>query len=277
MKAWGVFLLIFLHVIVFTVRGDMFCPQQQDFDYGGNIQWHGNGWTMSGSGGVHGLTAFNLLSGYVQFDMDTSAAQGGVNNNFYTSSPWKGLFPSYCDIQENDSPQCMEMDIVENNGNCLSQVTWHTWPNHNGDCDEAGCWGQAYASGSRTVKAEFSGDGNMVVSINGQVVDVSNPVPSNNAKAYVKQQTEDVGLQFHSSQWVGWVPAENSCPGGGWVDGSTFSISNLIVSGTVVQGKEPSRCQELDEQYYNSTMAALAHYQRLERKWKNATFGLRQN
>jgi hypothetical protein len=75
---------------------------------------------------VHGRQTFNLFGGYVEYGMDTLDAQGGINTNFYTSSPEKFYFPAYCDIQANDSPQYMEMDIVENNGNCISQTTWHT-------------------------------------------------------------------------------------------------------------------------------------------------------
>jgi len=231
-----------LSLLAFTAASaEMYCLNQNDFDSGGNIQWTSDGFTMTGSGGVHGKHAFNLLGGYVQFEIDTSGAQGGVNNNFYTSSPDKSYFPSYCDIQPNSSPQCMEMDIVENNGNCLSQTTWHTWPNQNGDCDEGGCWAQQYASGKRTMKAEFSSDGWMVTTINGQRLWVTNPTPSNNAKAYIAQQMAALGAQFHSTQWVGWVPSGN-CPGGGNVDGSTFSVSNVIVSGTIVQGSGATVC-----------------------------------
>jgi len=249
-------MFVALILLASLVNSEVYCPSQNDFDYSGNIQWSGNGWTINQSGGVHGKTAFNLLGGFVQFDIDTSGAKGGVNNNFYTSSPDRSNFPGYCDIQANDSPQCMEMDIVENNGNCLSQVTWHTWPNHNGDCDEGGCMGTAYASGRRTMRAEFSGDGFMVVTINGNRVWVTNPTPSSNAKAYVAQQTKNLGLQFHSTQWVGWVPGGN-CPGGSDVNDSSFSIKNLVISGSVVQGSEPTKCNDLEEKYYQSTMAAL--------------------
>lgn len=232
-----------------AASAEMYCPTQNDFTYGGNIQWSQDygtgtsGWTMTSSGGVHGKQTYNLLCGYVQFDMDTSRAHRGVNNNFYTSSPERSIFPNYCDIQENGNPQCMEMDIVENNGNCYSQTTWHTWPNHNGDCDEGGCWGGAWASGKRTVKAEFSCDGWMTVSMNGNQIWVTNPTPSNNAKNYVAQQMKSLGVMFHSTQWVGWVPQGGSCGDHGDANGSTFTVSNVIVSGTVVQGSEPNKCR----------------------------------
>lgn len=251
-------------LLLLAANADVFCPgNSRDFGGGGNIWWHDNGYTMKGSGGLHGKTAFNLLGGFVQFDMDTSGAQGGVNNNFYTTSPWKGLFPNYCDIQANGSPQCMEMDIVENNGNCISQVTWHTWPNHNGDCDEGGCWGKQYASGKRTMRAEFSSDGWMTTKINGGVVQINNPRPSDNAKQYVAKTTREVGLQFQSSQWVGWVPGGN-CPGGNNLDGSSFSVTNIIVSGTIVQGQTPTRCADLPEEDYLKIVDALEREKQFE-------------
>merc|ERR1712110_277868 len=40
--------------------------------------------------------------------------------------------------------------------------------------------------------------------------------------------------------WTGWVPG--SCGGGGNLDASTFSVSNLRITGKVVQGPEPTRC-----------------------------------
>merc|ERR1712232_171092 len=49
------------------------------------------------------------------------------------------------------------------------------------------------------------------------------------------------GAQIQSSQWVGWVPSGNNC-GRGDLGSSTFSIRNLRVSGTVVQGPQPSKC-----------------------------------
>ena len=52
-------------------------------------------------------TSYNLLGGYVEFQMDTTEATAATNTNFYTSSPDKCC--SYCDIQKNKSPQCMEM------------------------------------------------------------------------------------------------------------------------------------------------------------------------
>merc|ERR1712217_630852 len=146
-----------------------------------------------------------------------------------------------CDIQGVMKPTCMEMDIIENNGNCLAQTTWHTWANHDGDCDKGGCEGQLYRNGTTKIRAEFSADGWMTVYMDGTKVDVSHPVPSEKAHQYVHDTMASKGAQIQSSQWVGWVPSGN-CPGGGDLGGSTFSIKNIRVSGSIVQGREPARC-----------------------------------
>jgi hypothetical protein len=197
---------------------------------------------MTGAGGLGSRQTFNLLGGYVEFDMDTTYAHTGINNNFYTSSPSAGSL-EYCDIQDSTShPHCMEMDIIENNGNCLAQTTWHQWANHNGDCDQGGCWGQLPINGKFHVKAAFGTDGNMIVSINGRNVDVKNPYPSGAAKAEVVNKMSTLGVQFHSTQWVGWVPSGGNCGANGDLDTSTFSVSNMRVMGLVRYGPEPTRC-----------------------------------
>jgi len=239
-----VFAPVILNTLVLGAFGELYCPSQSDFDFGGNIQWHGNGYTMTGSGGVHGKTAFNLIGGYVEFDFDTSNAHGGVNTNLYTISPnGSPGGQNYCDIQDNGHGyQCMEMDIIEANGNCMSQATWHTWPNHDGDCDEGGCWGNMRMSGNINVRASFSQDGWMDVTYNGQHVSFT-PQPSDQAKAYVVETMRSKGASLESSQWVGWVPGGSECPGGGDLGSSSFTVSNIRVSGTVVQGMHPSGCE----------------------------------
>jgi len=221
---------------------ELYCPSQNDYSIGGGW-WNGQGWTIKGYGGVHGKQTFNLLGGYIEFDIDTTNAKGGVNNNLYLVSPDPSYFRAAddCDIQGQGKPSCMEMDIIENNGNCLAQTTWHTWPNFNGDCDRVGCEGQHYRNGWTHVKAAFSWDGWMTVTMDGTKVDVTHPVPSENAHAYVKETMAKVGAQIQSSQWVGWVPAGN-CPGGGDVADSTFQIRNVRVSGTIVQGPQATKC-----------------------------------
>merc|ERR1719215_61975 len=122
------------------------CPREGDFFFDGGASWNGNGWSVAGGGGVHGKQSFNLLGGYVEFDMDSSGATPGMNNNFYTISPdhQYNSHQDYCDGQgpHASSPTgtyCLEMDIIEANGNCFAAATWHTWPNRDGDCDMGGC------------------------------------------------------------------------------------------------------------------------------------------
>lgn len=227
---------------VATALGELYCLSQDDFKIEG-ASWDGDGWTMKGSGGVHGKQTFNVLGGYVEFDYDTTGAHTGVNNNFYLVSPEPSYFKATndCDIQGQGKPACMEMDIIEMNGDCEAQTTWHTWANHNGDCDQGGCFGQMARHGKSHIKAEFSTEGNMTVSIDGKNVDVTNPVPSDKAVRYVAATMKRVGAQIQSTQWVGWVPA-GKCGATGDLDSSTFSVKNVRVSGSVVQGTAPSKC-----------------------------------
>merc|ERR1719329_170117 len=94
---------------------------------------------VNGGGGVTGKTSFNLLGGYVEFDVDNSGSKWGVNNNFYTISPDHAYTNrnDYCDGQGPDASSplgiyCMEMDIYEANGGQNLATTWHTWFNHDG-------------------------------------------------------------------------------------------------------------------------------------------------
>jgi len=228
--------------LVGSASAELFCPSEADFSISGG-SWNGGGWDVRGSAGVHGRQTFNLLGGYVEFDIDTSGAHTGVNNNLYLVSPDPSYFKATndCDIQGQGKPSCMEMDIIENNGNCIAQTTWHTWPNHNGGCDRGGCWGKHYRKGKTHIKAEFSGDGWMTVYMDNQKVNVDHPVPSAACHKYVHDTMARVGAQIQSSQWVGWVPS-GTCGGSGDLGSSSFKIENLRVSGTVVQGPRPPTC-----------------------------------
>lgn len=216
----------------------LYCPDENDFTGG---HWTGNGWSITGSARVSGKQTFNLLGGYVEFDMDTTHAHTNVNNNFYLVSPDPSYFPKYCDIQGQNKPTCMEMDIIEMNGNCVGQTTWHTYGNHNGGCDRGGCWGKKYRSGKSHIKAEFATNGWMDVYIDGAKVAVNNPTPNAAETKIVHDTMARLGAQIESSQWQGWVPSGN-CPGNGGMSDSTFSITNIRVSGTLVQGPEAASC-----------------------------------
>ena len=196
----------------YVLAHELFCPAQKDFEGGASkgLVFSTDpstgtlGWTMTGSGGVHGKQTFDLLGGWVEFEIDTTHAQLGVNNNFYTSSPEPSVFPKYCDIQTNDSPVCMEMDIMENNGNCMSQVTWHTWANKDGDCDQNGCAGlvdQQGSKGVRMVRTEFTEDGWMTVWYNGKKVEVGGRV---DGRMVQRKKSRGVGPGFVGADiWSG--------------------------------------------------------------------------
>ena len=111
----------------------------------------------------------------------------------------------YCDIQPNGSPQCMELDMMENNGNCYFVTTWHTSTGTNtGGCDEWGCSAATPTSGSVTVRAEFSLGGFMQVYHNGEDVSDYSPYPDDSATATIVSTMKSIGAALWSSQWEGW-------------------------------------------------------------------------
>jgi hypothetical protein len=231
-------------------QGVLYCPESGNFLYSENVQWNGDGYSMYGPGYVGGKTPYNLLGGYVSWTMDTSQSQSGVNTNLYTISPQNGVESSgYCDIQENGSSQCLEMDMIEANGNCEMASTWHTFGNSNGNCDEGGCATLTSISGKFTMKATFSEDGWMTTEMNGVMLGDPSPYPSAEAKSVVVDTMDSIGAALWSSQWEGWVPDDGrGCPGyGGGVDYSQFTISDLVVSGHVVQGPNPTKCSNQDD------------------------------
>jgi hypothetical protein len=227
----------------------VYCPMGDDFLVSddsefGNVKLQDNGWTIYGSGWVGGRTSYNLLGGYVEWTSDTSHAQNGVNTNLYTISPESGVDVSgYCDIQPNGSPQCMELDMDENNGNCYMTTTWHTSTGTGNGCDEWGCAASTPTSGSVSIRAEFSTDGFMTVFHNGEPVSDYSPYPDDSATAAIVDTMNRIGASLWSTQWEGWVPDGDLCPAyDGNLDSSYFTVSDLQVKGTVVQGVQPTKC-----------------------------------
>merc|ERR1712166_770207 len=185
------------------------------------------------------------------FDFDVSNANTGVIPNIYTVSPdgIGGGFTSdkYCDDGENDKPDCLEVDWLESNGGCGGATTLHTVSGTGeGACNYWGCR-STYNFGGSTfhMKVEYGNDGKFTITRDGQQIsgDSLDPPASGNDWEIVKSTYESKGGVIYSSQWTGaWVPAD-SCGGGpGDLDGSHFSISNLQISGSVVQGPEPQKC-----------------------------------
>jgi len=230
----------------------LYCPYgPDDIEINGNdatSSIEGSGWTMLGGSGVNVKASFNLLGGYVEFDMDLTKVGNGVNTNLYTISPADGVANSgYCDIQSSPNyPTCMEWDIDENNGNCAMQTTLHTWPNHNGGCDQGGCEANTHIGTTVHIKASMSTEGYPTINVNGNDVNGYNPAISASSAAYVVTTMQERGAAIWSSQWVGWVPVENECPSGATqsdLDSSQFSISNLkIMAKSVVFGSPPALC-----------------------------------
>jgi len=236
-----------------AVTADVYCPNAGDLivAYGDGVQIQDGGWGIQGDGGAATKAAFNLLGGYVEFDFDVSSANTGVIPNIYTVSPdgIGGGFSSdhYCDDGENDHPDCLEVDWLEANGGCGGATTLHTVSGTGGGaCNYWGCR-STYSFGSSTfhVKVEYGNDGKLTITRDGQVIsgDAFDPPASGSDWGIVKSTYESKGGVIYSSQWTGsWVPADFCGGGPGDLGGSHFAVSNLRVSGSVVQGPEPQKC-----------------------------------
>jgi hypothetical protein len=231
----------------------LYCPTANDMNLEhGNVQFAEGGWSMTGDARVSSKTSWNLLGGFVEFDMDVSQVQHGVNTNLYTSSPEKANCGKscYCDIQESDFwKSCMEMDIIEANGICKMATTIHTSPidgkPDNRDCDRWGCQSMATLERQKFhIRAEFDEDGKLRVTMDGVANDQYSPFPSFSSNDEVVKTMNCVGAVIESSQWFGWAPAHDSCPKGSndTLANSHFSISNVNVMGSVLQGLEPAKC-----------------------------------
>jgi hypothetical protein len=218
------------------------------------------GWSVSGNGGVATKAAYNLLGGFVEFDIDLSAVRTGVNANIYTISPsiGGGGFDqnNYCD-GAGEKPWCLEVDWIESNGNCGGATTLHTKPGTGNDgCTSWGCRASYHYNGRASfhVKVEYGTDGSWTTTRDGQVINAGtmSPQPGGDAWAVIKSSYESKGAVIYSSEWKGWVPVEE-CGTDGDLDASHFSISNLRIKGSIVQGPTPRACGGL----LNETIAVV--------------------
>lgn len=229
--------------------------------YGDGVQLADGGWSVQGDGGAATKASFNLLGGFVEFDFDVSNANTGVIPNIYTVSPdgIGGGFTSdkYCDMGENEKPDCLEVDWLESNGGCGGATTLHTVPGTgDGACNYWGCR-STYSFGGPTfhVKVEYGNDGKFTITRDGQQIsgDSLSPSASGSDWGIVQSNYQSKGAVIYSSQWTGaWVPADFCGGGPGDLDGSHFRISNLRISGSVVQGPEPTKCGSMT--LLNSTL-----------------------
>jgi hypothetical protein len=235
-----------------------YCPSANDMIVaytGGNINIFNQGWSISGGGGVATKAAFNMLGGSVEFDIDLSNVKVGVNANIYTVSPsnlGSGGFTDnqnqYCDgSKAAGSGWCPEVDWIESNGNCGAATTLHTvaGPGSVG-CTAWGCRETYYYNGvsSFHMKIEYGTDGQWTTIWNGNTIAPSDlsPVPGSSDWSTLVQAYTNQGGVIYSSLWTGWVPADNCGTTAGDAADSSFSIKNLVVTGTVVQGPTPTLC-----------------------------------
>merc|ERR1712113_1025952 len=184
---------------------------------------------IQGQRRVSSKASFDLRGGSFEWDMDLSKSHGGVNTNFYVTFPHQPNCGKDCYCDSGATGGCAEIDFTGNNGGCFQATTWHEDASGG---DKSGHGGTGGISGGAVhMKASYSLDGTTLS------VQVGGNHYSGNGLA---GQMAQYGAVIYSSQWVGWVPG--SCGGDGNLQASSFSVSNVKITGTVVQGPEPTLC-----------------------------------
>lgn len=210
------------------------------------------GWQIKKGGAAATRSAFNLLGGYVEYDVDFSGVPTGVNANVYSVSPdfngnetgfWQGM---YCDGAKTGAGWCLEVDWIESNGNCGGASTLHTKPGPGSDgCTAWGCRSNYHYGGKDKfhMRIEHAADGTWTTIRDGQTIAPSSlsPTPGGQDWSVVKSQMEQKGAVVYSSQWVGWVPVED-CGTSGNLDDAVYTVSNLKIVGKLLQGPAPTEC-----------------------------------
>jgi hypothetical protein len=230
-----------------------YCPSSSDLIGADGTTVTDGGWTTVGFGFAATLASFNLLGGSVEYDIDVRNVNIGVNANIYSISPsgiGSGGFSQekYCDGSKTGSDWCVEVDWIESNGNCGGQTTLHTvqGPGEKG-CTAWGC-AAAYDYNGRAafhMKVTFNASGLWTTYRNGQAIYPwnLNPAPQQSDWNTLVSYYTQYGAVIYSSQWVGWVPTPSGCGGSpGNIGGSSFTVSNLKITGAVVQGPTPTLC-----------------------------------
>lgn len=237
----------------------VYCPIASDFIIaystpGSSTQLMNQGWKIIGGAGVATKSAFNLLGGSVEYDVDFTQTQYGVNANIYTISPLISndgfVQANYCDGQKTGADWCMELDFLEVNGFCCSATTLHTFAGPGNDqCSAWGCNIVQDFNGRTSfhMKVYFDLDGQMTATRDGQDINNNNlhPTPKLNDWAVIKSSLETRGAIIYSSQWSGWQPTCNSpCNNSqnGNLAQSSYSINNIKITGSVVAGPIPAAC-----------------------------------
>lgn len=238
----------------------LYCPAVKDLasPYGSPTLYN-QGWSIHAGAAAATKSAFNLLGGYVEYDVDFSGVRTGVNANIYTISPYissSGFTQSnYCDGAATGSKWCPEVDWIESNGNCGAQTTLHTKEGTgNNGCTAWGCANSYYYKGRSSfhMKISYAADGTWTTLHDGVTIYPSNlsPTPGSSDWSTLSSTYASKGAVIYSSQWVGWVPLSD-CGSSGDLYSSTFTIKNLKIYGKVVQGPTPTLCSQL---YANETM-----------------------
>jgi len=212
-----------------------YCPEtSEDFQAEvegppGTITWTPQGWHIQGQRRVSSKASFDLKAGSVEWDMDLSQSHGGVNSNMYVTFPHQANCGKACYCDSGATGGCAEMDYTENNGGCFQATTWHEDVSGG---DKSGHGGTGGLSGGVVhMKATYSSDGNQL----------DMQIGGNHYSGHgIADQMSQYGAVIYSSQWVGWVPG--NCGGDGNLQASSFSVSNLKITGRVVQGPEPRKC-----------------------------------
>merc|ERR1711957_631746 len=145
------------------------------------------------------------------------------------------------------SDWCMEMDWIEANGHCAAATTVHTkeGPGNDG-CTAWGCRTTYHFNGTSKfhMKIAYDETGQWTVSKDGEVFTDYSPVPDGTTWDLVKSTHESRGAVIYGSEWIGWVPVEDCGTTAGDLYNSSYSISNLVISGSVVQGPVPTKCSQ---------------------------------
>lgn len=231
----------------------VYCPSIKDLVVGyGNAKLFDQGWINSGGGAAATKSAFNLLGGEVEFDIDFTNTQLGINGNIYTISPKNipsdGFRQSvYCDGAKKEQEKwCVEIDWIESNGNCGGAVTIHTIIGPGNGCTAWGCREHFMYNGKTSyhVKMVYDNDGKMTMYRDNQVIGPNDikPKPLDSDWKTLADAYRQYGAVIYSSLWQGWVPLDKTCASGGSLPASSFSVKNLKITGTVVQGPEPTLC-----------------------------------
>lgn len=234
---------------------ELFCPGVEDLTIAycapNCPTLQNQGWTIAGGGGVASRTSFNLLGGYVEFDLDVSDVQAMVNANLYSISPQLrhesfNKSTDYCDGASLGERWCVEMDWIESNGGCGGATTIHTIEGSEAEGCTAhpGCQVTYHYGAKRFhMRVDYDESGRWLVTRDGQRVDGLSPAPDDATWGTVRGAYASRGAVLYSSQWVGWVPLADCGSEQGSLDQSVFRVSNLVVSGAVVQGPRPNLCE----------------------------------